>query len=231
MMQKEQEKQGMQQAVSQEPEQLQPYEQQRMDNIARNQRKLFQMQYGTLPSAQGLQQLPLTAPEKKKRKQGGSPNGCSLPHQDTQQQGEIGKSSQDPMAAGALSQPASKPKQARLQAPASTTGLPPCSRQLKGVEPMPRKALKGAMPASDPAETAVPPGNEGLGDPKLKEGKNGRPEMKRSLTEDCKDAAQPVRSTPKPQPCADTATQPKAPREPVRRSSRDGRRTAASASK
>ena len=107
----------MQQAVSQEPEQLQPYEQQRMDNIARNQRKLFQMQYGTLSSNQNQQQLPSVAPEKKKRKEGGSANGCSPPQQDTQQRGKDGKASQDAMAASARSQPASKRGCRRLHQP------------------------------------------------------------------------------------------------------------------
>ena len=214
----------MQQAASQEPEQLQPYEQQRMDNIARNQRKLFQMQYGTLPSAQGQQQLPWTAPEKKNCKKRGAANGCSPPQQGTQQQGEDGKASQDAMATNALSQPASKPKQARLQAPASIPGHPPCSRHVNGLELTQRKEPKGAMPAPDPAETATPPGNEGVGDPKPKKDKAGRPETMASPVKDCKDSAQPVSSVPKPQPCTDTATQPNAPREPARRSSRRSRK-------
>ena len=216
MTQKEQERQGVQQAVSQEREQLQPYEQQRMDNIARNQRKLFQMQYGTLPSAQGQQQLPLVAPEKKKRKKQGAANGCSAPQQGAPQQGEDGKASQDAMATNALSQPASKPK----QAPASTMGLPPRCRHVKGFELSQRKELNGAMPAADPAETVTPPGNEGVGDPKPKKDKVGQPETVASPVEDCEDAAQPVSSMPKPQPCTDTSTQPNAPREPARRSSR-----------
>ena len=221
----------MQQAASQEPEQLQPYEQQRMDNIARNQRKLFQMQYGTLPSAQNQQQLPSAAPEKKKHEEGGSANGCSPPQQDPQQQGKDGKASQDAMAAGVLSQPASKPKQARLQAPASTTGVTPSFGQLKGMVLTQRKKLKGAMPASDPAETAMPPGNEGVGDPKSREDKAGRPETEVSLVEHRKDAAQPESSLPKPQPGTGTATQPKAPQEPARRSSRDRRKRTASSLK
>lgn len=218
----------MQQAASQEPEQLQPYEQQRMDNIARNRRKLFQMQYGTLPSAQNQ---PSAAPEKKKHEEGGSANGCSPPQQDPQQQGKDGKASQDAMAAGVLSQPASKPKQARLQAPASTTGVTPSFGQLKGMVLTQRKKLKGAMPASDPAETAMPPGNEGVGDPKSRGDKAGRPETEVSLVEHRKDAAQPESSVPKPQPGTGTATQPKAPQEPARRSSRDRRKRTASSLK
>ena len=221
----------MQQAVSQEPEQLQPYEQQRMENIARNQRKLFQMQYGTLSSAQNQEQLPSAAPEKKKRKEGGLANGCSPPQQDTQQQGKDGKASQDAMAAGALSQPASKPKQARLQAPASTMGVTPSFEQLKGMVLTQRKKLKGAMPASKPAETATPPGNRGVGDPKPREDKVGRPETEAALVENRTDAAQPVSSTPKPQPGTGTATQPKVPLEPARRSSRDRRNRTASSLK
>ena len=218
MTQKEQERQGVQQAVSQEREQLQPYEQQRMDNIARNQRKLFQMQYGTLPSAQGQQQLPLIAPQKKIYKKRGAADGGSPPQQGTQQQGEDGKASQDAMATCALSQPAAKSKQARLQAPASTMVSPPCSRHVKGSGMTQRKELKGAMPAPDPAEAATQPGNEG--DPEPKKDKAGRPETMASPVEGCGDAAQPVSSMPKPQPCTDTATQPNAPREPARRSSR-----------
>ena len=218
----------MQQIVSQEPEQLQPYEQQRMDNISRNKRKLFQMQYGTLPSAHGQQQLPLIAPEKKKHKKSGAADGSLPPQQDMQQQGEFGNASHDAVAAGALSQPASKRKQVRLQAPASTMGLLARSGQLKGAELTQKKKLKGATPASDPGETAMPAGNDGVGDSQADKDKGGWAETKASPVENRKDAAQPVSSMPKPQPCTDTATQPSGPWEPARRSSRDRRQQASS---
>ena len=52
-MQKNQEKEGAEKRASQEAELLQPYEQQRKNNIARNERVLSQIQQGLQPAAQG----------------------------------------------------------------------------------------------------------------------------------------------------------------------------------
>ncbi len=55
-MQKDQEKEGVGKRTSQEAEPLQPYEQQRKDNIARNERVLSQIQQGLQSAAQGVWQ-------------------------------------------------------------------------------------------------------------------------------------------------------------------------------
>ncbi len=52
-MQKDQEKEGVERRACQEAEPLQPYEQQRKDNIARNERVLSQIQQGLQPAEQG----------------------------------------------------------------------------------------------------------------------------------------------------------------------------------
>ena len=87
-VQRGQEKEAVEQVANQDDEPLQPYEQQRKDNIARNEHMLSQIQQGLHPGPQGCSQ-PHKVPRKEQDRPGSK--GTQPSRQSAQGQGEDGQ--------------------------------------------------------------------------------------------------------------------------------------------
>ena len=156
-MQKAQEKDAEEANASPEAQPLQPYEQQRQDNIERNARMLSEIQAGLQPTAQGFWQPLVKAPAQDDRSAGSV--GTQHPDQIVQAARE------DQARQYYIADCAHKPEQTSpaevecSRGAASTKELQPSSAQADGQTNTQKKNEDGSTPETDPSKQAEQAGS------------------------------------------------------------------------
>ena len=156
-MQKAQEKDAEEANASPEAQPLQPYEQQRQDNIERNARMLSEIQAGLQPTAQGFWQPLVKAPAQDDRSAGSG--GTQHPDRVVQAAREDQTRQYD------IAECAQKPEQTSpaevecSRGAAATKGLQPSSAQADGQTNTQRKNEDGSTPGTDPSRQAEQAGS------------------------------------------------------------------------
>ena len=156
-MQKAQEKDAEEANARPEAQPLQPYEQQRQDNIERNARVLSQIQAGLQPTAQGFWQPLIKAPAQDDRSAGSI--GTQRPDEDAQAARE-GQARQNCIADCAQKPEQSSPAEVECsKGAASTKTSQPSSAQADGQTNTQRKIEDGSTPEIDPSRQAEQAGS------------------------------------------------------------------------
>ena len=152
MMQKAQEKDAEEANASPETQPLQPYEQQRQDNIKRNARMLSQIQAGLQPTAQGFWQPLVKAPAQDDMSAGSI--GTQHPDRVTHAARE-GQAKQFNIADCAQKPAQSSPAEVECsKGAASTKELQPSPAQADGQTTTKRKNEDGSTPEADQSKQA-----------------------------------------------------------------------------